>query len=280
MNILSFQSSVAFGHVGNSAAIFPLQRMGFDAWPVDTLQFSNHLGYGDCTGAVHSAAHIRSVVEGLSRLGVLAQCDAVLSGYLGEAATGPAVLEALKQVRRHKPRALYLCDPVLGDDGRVYVRDGVVEFMTSQALPMADVITPNHFELQLLSGQTVTDLAAAVPVARTLLTRGPRTVIATSIPDQDGLACLAVTAHGAWAVHTPRLPFDPPIAGTGDTLAALVLAHLLRDKPPAEAMALAVSALFGILEKTRQLGRRELALVPAQEEFSRPSHHFTPVPVA
>jgi pyridoxine kinase len=279
MKILSFQSAVAYGHVGNSAAVFPLQRLGFEVLPVDTVQFSNHPGYGQWGGAALAPEHVQAVVDGLARLGALARCDAVLSGYLGDAATGPAVLEAVERVRRLRPAALYLCDPVAGDDGGQYVSDEVVSFIATQALPRADVITPNRFELEVLSGLPVTGLAEAAAAARALLTRGPRVVVATSLPDGGGIACLTVTGEGAWAVRTPLIPFHPPVCGSGDTLAALMLAHLLRGEAAPEALSLAVSSLYGVLEKTRSLGRRELALVQAQDEIALPSRLFAPLPV-
>lgn len=280
MKILSLQSAVAFGHVGNSAAVFPLQRLGFEVWPVDTVQFSNHPGYGQWAGAVHAPDHVRAVVDGLSRVGALAGCDAVLSGYLGEAGTGAAVLEAVARVRRQNPAATYLCDPVMGDDSRLYVRDDIPGFLVARALPAADVVTPNRFELELLSGRAVADMPDAVLAARAVLDLGPRVVVVTSLRDGASISCLAVTAEGAWAVRTPRLAFDPPVNGAGDCLAALLLAHLLRGEAAPEALSLAVSSLYGVLEKTRSLGRRELALVQAQDEIALPSRLFAPLPVA
>lgn len=279
MKILSLQSSVTYGHVGNSAAVFPLQRLGFEVWPVYTVQFSNNPGYGQWGGGVTEATHIHAVIDGLSRVGVLAGCDAVLSGYLGDAANGAAVLEAVMRVRRHCPNAPFLCDPVMGDDGALYVRDGIPQFLAAQALPAADIVTPNRFELEILSGRTVNDMADAVAAARILLARGPRLVVATSLGDGTDIISLAVTAEGAWAVRTPRLPFSPPVSGTGDVLSALLLAHTLRGEAAPEALSLAVSSLYGILDKTRTLGRRELALVQAQDEIALPSRLFPPLPV-
>ncbi|MBC7906068.1 MAG: pyridoxal kinase, partial [Rhodospirillaceae bacterium] len=178
MNILSLQSAVAYGYVGNSAAVFPLQRLGFEVWPVDTVQFSNHPGYGQLGGDMLSPHLVHAVIDGLIRLGVLGQCDAVLTGYLGDAATAPAALEAVERVRAHRPGALFLCDPVMGDHstGR-YVRDGIPQFMAEHLVPAADFITPNCFELERLTGLKATDMQATVAAARTLLARGPRMVV-------------------------------------------------------------------------------------------------------
>lgn len=279
MKILSLQSAVAFGHVGNSAAVFPLQRLGFEVWPVDTVQFSNHPGYGQWGGSVLDSPHVRAVVDGLSRVGALATCDAVLSGYLGDAAIGEALLEAVARVRQQTPKALFLCDPVMGDDGGLYVRDGIPQFLAERALPVADIVTPNRFELEILSGRKVTGLGDVAAAARDVLARGPRIVVATSLIEGTSIACAVVTADGAWAVRTPRLAFTPPVSGAGDTLAALLLAHLLRGEAAPEALSLAVSSLYGVLDKTRSLGRRELALVQAQDEIALPSHLFAPLPL-
>jgi len=279
MKILSLQSAVAYGHVGNSAAVFPLQRLGFEVWPVDTVQFSNNPGYGQWGGEVMDPAHVKAVVDGLSRVGVLAQCDAVLSGYLGDAGAGEAVLEAARRVRTLNPKALVLCDPVMGDEDGLYVRDGIPQFLAGHAVPVADVITPNRFELEILSGRPVANIPDAVEAARHLLARGPNLVVATSIRDGASVASVAVTAEGAWAVRTPFLSFTPAISGTGDVLSALLLAHLLRGEAAPEALSLAVSSLYGVLEKTRSLGRRELALIQAQDEIALPSRLFAPLPV-
>lgn len=280
MKILSLQSSVAYGYVGNAAAIFPLQRLGFEAWPVDTVQFSNHPGYGAFTGAVHPPEHVRAILDGLAAAGVLDSCDGVLTGYVGDAASGAAALAAVAQVKAANPQAVYLCDPVMGDDGSgIYVRPGIPALMAGPALACADIITPNRFELEVLAGCPVASIADAVAAARLLLAKGPRLVVATSLAAADGIACVAVTAQGAWVVTTPRLPFDPPVNGAGDALSALLLAHILRGAPPAQALAAALSSLFGILQATLALGRRELALVQAQDELVRPSRLFTARPI-
>src|SRR5580704_775784 len=149
MNLLSIQSHVAYGHVGNSAAVFALQRLGCEVWPVHTVQFSNHPGHGAWRGRVLDPDLIREVVAGIAERGVLATCDGVLSGYVGAPQTGEAILDAVRAARSANPRAQYCCDPVIGDVGRgVYVGDAVAQFMRERAVPLADVLTPNQFELE------------------------------------------------------------------------------------------------------------------------------------
>jgi pyridoxine kinase len=153
MNILSIQSWVAYGHVGNAAAMFPLQRLGAEVWAVNTVQFSNHTGYGAWTGQVFGAAHVAEVIAGVAARGAFARCDAVLSGYLGDAAIGAVILDAVARVRAAHAGAVYCCDPVIGDEGPgVYVRPGIAEFMRDSALAAADFTTPNLFELRMLTG--------------------------------------------------------------------------------------------------------------------------------
>src|SRR5882724_3261195 len=153
MNLLSIQSHVAYGHVGNSAAVFPLQRLGVEVWPVHTVQFANHAGYGPPRGAVFDGAMIREVVQGIEERGMLGSCDGVISGYMGSAEIGEAILDAVARVKRANPSALYGCDPVIGDVGRgMYVAPEVAEFIKARALPAADVVTPNQFELGYLAG--------------------------------------------------------------------------------------------------------------------------------
>ena len=169
MNILSIQSHVAYGHVGNSAAVFPLQRIGVEVWPVQTVQFSNHPGYGAWRGRVFSAATIRLVVQGIEERGVLGECDGVISGYLGSPDTGEAVVESVARVKGANPAARYCCDPVIGDVSQgVFVKPGIPEFMREHAVPAADVITPNQFELDHLTGRGARDLGAYRRHARRL----------------------------------------------------------------------------------------------------------------
>src|SRR4051812_25258162 len=181
MNILSIQSHVAYGHVGNAAATFPLQRLGIEVWPIHTVQFSNHPGHGAFTGRVFEAAMIMELVQGIAQRGVLGSCDGILSGYMGSAETGAAILDAVARVKAANPRALYCCDPVIGDTGRVYVGPGIPEFMRDHALPAADVLTPNQFELEHLSGHSAATVAKACAAIDALHALGPKTILVTSL---------------------------------------------------------------------------------------------------
>ncbi|HYD99130.1 MAG TPA: pyridoxal kinase PdxY [Alphaproteobacteria bacterium] len=275
MNILSIQSHVAFGHVGNAAAVFPLQRLGLNVWPVHTVQFSNHTGYGDWGGAVLAPEAIASVIDGLDRRGALDRCDAVLTGYIGSAALGAVVADAVRRIKAKRPDCLYCCDPVMGDVGRgFYVPEAVAGHHRDTALPLADVLTPNAFELEFLAGAPVTDPRSALVAAQALRRRGPNWVLVTSLPmgQEDRVGLMLVGPDGAWRVDTPRLPIVP--TGSGDATAALFMGHWLTGKSPVRALECAAGAIFGLLEATIREGGGELALVAAQNQLAQPVHRF------
>jgi len=274
--VLSVQSRVAYGHVGNAASVFPLQRLGVEAWALDTVAFSNHTGHGQWRGAAVPAAQIAELFEGVAALGVLPQIDAVLSGYLGDATTGPVLLDIVDRVRAANPRALFCCDPVIGDvDTGSYVTAGIAEFFRDRALALADIITPNRFELEYLTGHSVGTLAEAGVAAAALRALGPKIVLVTSLEvEPDRLAMLAAGPDGVWAVETPRLPVM--LNGCGDVTAALFLGRLLRGESLADALTLTAASMYGVIETTMRLGRYELALVAAQEELVAPRLRVVP----
>ena len=277
ISILSIQSHVAYGHVGNSAATFPLQRIGCEVWPIHTVQFSNHTGYPDWRGRVFDAGLIDDCVAGIAARGALAHCDGVLSGYMGSPEIGAAIVRAAASVRDANPQAVFCCDPVLGDIGRgLYVRAGVTEFMREQALPAAAILTPNHFELDLLSGRPSTDIAGVREAVNALHAHGPRVILVTSLvldnTPADALDMI-VSQDGALSLlRTPKAPIEAN--GAGDVTAALFFAHWLRTRDAAEAIARAASSVYGLIAATVRAESHELEIVAAQEEFVRPSRRF------
>jgi pyridoxine kinase len=269
--VLSIQSRVAYGHVGNAAAVFPLQLLGCEVWTLDTVLFSNHTGHGRWRGNVVAAEQIAELFDGIAELGVSAQCDAVLSGYLGDAATGAVLLDIVRRVKTANPNALFCCDPVIGDsDTGIYVRPRLPEFFRDQALAAADIATPNRFELEWLTGTAIADLGGAVAAAEALRRNGPRIVLVTSLEiENDEVAMLAAGPDGAFVAETPRLAVE--LNGCGDVTAALFLAHLLRGAALPEALAATAAAIYGVLDATVRAGRYELALVAAQSEVTAPT---------
>ena len=274
MAILSIQSAVAYGHVGNSVAVFPLQRLGFEVWPVDTVQFSNHTGYGAWRGRAWDAAAIEEVIAGIGERGGFARCEAVLSGYLGEVALGEAVLGAAAAAKNANPAALWCCDPVIGDDhGGVFVRPGIAEFFRDRALAAADIVTPNRFELALLAGRAVGGVADAIEAAQSLRARGPKIVLATSLPSAAGeIAMLAAGADGAFSVATPRVPMLAN--GAGDLTAALFLGFLLRHGDAGAALAATAACVYAVIDATWRAGESELQIVAAQDAMMAPKRRF------
>ena len=275
--ILSIQSSVAYGHVGNSAATFPLMRSGIEVWPVLTVHFSNHTGYGEWRGPLLAAEDVAEVVRGIDDRGVLPRVDAVLSGYQGAEAVGAVVLEAVELVKERGPRAIYCCDPVMGDVGRgFFVRTGIPEFMRDRVVPKAQIVTPNHFELDFLTGRETRTLDQVLDAAHALRAVGPETVLVTSVvtdtTEDDSLTMLAVTGEGAWQVTTPRL--DRTFTGSGDLTAAMFLAHWLRTQSASQAVGATADIVYSVLKQTADSGLPELQLVAAQDEIVTPTYHF------
>ena len=283
LNILSVQSHVAYGHVGNASAVFPMQRLGCEVWPIHTVQFSNHTGYAEgWTGRVYDGQMIDEVMDGIARLGRLQACDGVLSGYMGSADIGHAILAAVARVREARPGARYCCDPVIGDVGRgIFVRSGIPEFMKERAVPAADVITPNQFELEYLSGMPAGTMEQARRAVAAVHALGPKVILVTSLltdeTPADAIDMLASAEGKAWRLRTPRL--DLNVNGAGDAIAAVFYVHWLRTGSIAEALALAGSSIFGVLKRTSDAGSRELVTIAAQEEWVNPSLLVRPEPV-
>jgi pyridoxine kinase len=285
MNILSIQSWVAYGHVGNASAVFPLQRLGAEVWSINTVQFSNHTGYGHWTGQVYTGEAVRELVDGIAARDVLRHCDAVLSGYMGDAGIGEAILHAVGRVREENPKALYCCDPVIGDvEEGVYVREGIEEFLRDNALPHADIATPNRFELERLTGLECGTLTgakqAAERLAATMRPDGLRCVLLTSLETEltpgDHMDLLVGENGRFHLLRTPRLPVA--VNGAGDAIAALFLFHRIASGSAVKALEEAGSAVHGLLRRTAEAGSREILTIAAQEEFVAPATRFVAHP--
>lgn len=281
--ILSIQSSVAYGHVGNSAATFPLMRMGVEVWPVLTVHFSNTTAYETFRGPVLSADDVRSVLQGIMEREVLDQADAVLSGFLGDASIGEVTLEAVSAVKAANPAAIYCCDPVMGDVGRgFFVRPGIPEYLRDEVVPHADIITPNLFELNFLTDSDITTTDELLAACDAVRARGPQIVLVTSavLPDDDEntVGMVLSTPQGAWRVDTPRL--DRTFGGSGDLTAATFLAQWLRQSDPQAALADTAAVVHAVLKTTTDSGKRELQLVAAQDELVNPSERFEAHPLS
>ena len=279
MRFLSLQSHVAYGYVGNRAATFPLQRLGHEVWAVNTVEFSNHTGYGAWRGRAASAEQVAEIVQGIEALGQFSRCDGLLTGYVGDAALADVVLDTARRVRAANPRSVWCCDPVLGDiDTGIYVKPGIDAFFRDRAIPAADLVTPNHFELEHLTGRTVSTMNEALAAARTLLQGGPRLALITSLRRADAppdtIEMIAVTPDAAWRIATPMIGFEIAPNGTGDAVAALFTAHWIEGDEIADALGKAASSIFAVLEATEAMGERELQLVAAQDRLVAPPRAF------
>lgn len=277
MKVLSIQSAVAYGHVGNSAAVFPLQRIGVEVMPVYTVTFSNHTGYGAWRGPLISPDDVREVIAGIEERGVFGSIDVILSGYQGSEGIADVILDAVARIKAVNPTAIYACDPVMGNArSGCFVAPAIPVLLRERVVPAADLITPNQFELGYLTGtepDTLESTLASVDLARAM---GPRTVLVTSVerPDREEgtLEMLVADDHGAWIVTTPQLPMKAN--GSGDVTAALFTAHYRRTGDAADALARTASSVFDLLTATLESGERELQLVEAQEAYAHPRMQF------
>lgn len=277
MKILSIQSAVAYGHVGNSAAVFPLQRIGVEVLPVYTVNFSNHTGYGAWRGPLIAPDDVRDVIQGIEDRGVLSQIDVVLSGYQGGEGIADVILDAVSRVKQANSEAVYACDPVMGNaKSGCFVAPAIPVLLRERVVPAADIITPNQFELGFLTGTEPGDLDSTLAAADRARDMGPSTVLVTSVerPDrpEGTIEMLAVTGAGAWIVQTPHIPMKAN--GSGDVTAALFTAHFRRTGDAADALARTTSSVFDLLTRTHESGERELQLVESQEAYAHPRMQF------
>lgn len=282
MNVISIQSQVAFGHVGNSAAVFPMQLHGIDVIAVPTTLLSNRPGYQTVRGKVLEAQLVADLLLGIEERGAIDRTNAILSGYLGSAEIGGAVADFVARAKARNPALLYACDPVLGDRDRgLFVRDDIPPLVRDRLCALADIITPNHFEFEWLCGTEAKTIDKVVTHTRALHARGPSTIVVTSAElvdtPSDLIETLAVESSRAWRVRTPRLPISPN--GTGDLFAALFVSARVRGADTPDALGHAASAIFAVLERTAARGTEEMRIVESAEQLVRPKRRFEAVVV-
>jgi len=280
MAVLSIQSHVVFGYAGNTAAVFPLQRLGREVWAINTVEFSNHTGYGAWRGKALGAELAGELVTGLQERGVLNRCEAVLSGYLGGADVGGAIIDAVKKVRGESENALYCCDPVMGDVGRgFYVKPDIPDIFKKELIPLADIACPNQFELEALTGTKIESLKDAVTAVNKLHEMGPKIVLVTSYKEKDGeIGMIASDKTNCFSITTPELPLANSVAGTGDMTTAVFLSRYLETNDLEKTLELCTASVFGVLQTSYRASPLknanlplELKIIVAQEELVRPS---------
>ncbi|MBS2993979.1 pyridoxal kinase ['Santalum album' aster yellows phytoplasma] len=257
-SILSIQSHVVYGYVGNKAAVYPLQNMNFDVWPINTVQFSNHTGYQKWQGQIFNKQNIVDLVEGLFALGVEKQCQAILTGYMGSLDICEAVLEIVARFKRTNPDILYLCDPVMGNN-RCFVKPEITSFFKNNL--QADIITPNQFEAEFLSGIKINNVSDAIKVANHFHNLGVKIVIITGINFQDEkyFQVFASNATKKYLVQAHNKEKNIDISGTGDLFASLFLGFYLKyERNIKNALAHAVFYLNKVVLNTLLSQQKEL----------------------
>ncbi len=282
-SVLSIQSHVVFGHAGNSAAVFPMRRVGVEVWPLNAVQFSNHTQYpAGWKGMVMAPDHLREVVDGIAAIGKLPECDAVLTGYIGSAQQGGAVMDIVGKVKAANPGAWFFCDPVMGHPVKgCKVAPGVAEFHHDHSVGAADMMSPNVLELGTLVGRDIDDVPGCLAAARELLRRGPRLVLVKHLSyaalDPNSFEMILATADEAWHIRRPLVEFDPQPVGVGDLTSGLLLAGLLKGMAPRRALEFTAAAVYEVILATKSAGAYELQLVAAQDAMAEPKHRFEAV---
>ena len=285
-NVLSIQSHVVFGHAGNSAAVFPMRRVGVEVWPLNAVQFSNHTQYpAGWKGIVFPPDHLASVVDGIEAIGVLPKCDAVLTGYIGSAEQGNVVLDIVAKTKRANPEALFFCDPVMGHPAKgCKVAPGVAEFHRDHSLFKADMMSPNVLELGMLVGRELDSVGECLEAARELIAKGPKLVLVKHLSyaaaDSNAFEMILATADEAWHIARPLVEFDREPVGVGDLTSGLLLAGLLKGMTCREALEFTASAVYEVILETKRADEYELQLVAAQERIAKPEHVFKAVALA
>jgi pyridoxine kinase len=283
MTIISIQSQVAYGHVGNSAAVFPMQLHGIDVVAVPTTLLSNRPGYPTIRGRVLETELVADLLRGIEERGAIERAGMILSGYLGSAEIAGVVADFVARAKARNPGLRYALDPVLGDRDRgLFVRDGIPPLVRDRLLPLADIITPNHFEFEALCGGAAVTLDQVIAQAHGLIARGPETVVITSAElsgtPADEIETLAIERSRAARVRTPRVPISPN--GTGDLFAALFASARVRGSDTADALAHAASGMFAVLERTAARGTEEMRIVESADALVTPKRRFEAVAIS
>jgi pyridoxine kinase len=282
MSVISIQSQVAYGHVGNSAAVFPMQMHGIDVIAVPTTLLSNRPGYPTIRGRVLEAQLVADLLQGIEERGAVDRCKMILSGYLGSVEIGAVVADFVARAKARNPALRYACDPVLGDRDRgLFVSPSIPPLVRDRLCSLADIITPNHFEFEWLAGAKAETLDQVIEAARAFTTRGPSTIVVTSaeLADPPGgeIETLAIEASQAFRVRTPKLPISPN--GTGDLFASLFVSARIKGSGTPDALAHAASAIFAVLERTAARGTEEMRIVESAELLVRPKRRFDAVAI-
>ena len=264
------------GYVGNKAAVFPLQLLGHEVDPINSVQFSNHTGYDVFTGHKLEGDEMLALVDGLRRNDFLRGYSHLLTGYIGSISFLRGIVSVLQSMRDANEALLFVCDPVLGDGGKLYVPDEFVAVYRTQLLPHAFLATPNQTEAEFLTETKIDSLESAHAACQKMHSWGVQHVVITSIdslPDDD--THLHVVASSASQpdsyIHLSLPKIETYLSGTGDALTALLLAHLTDSNTDLKlAVERSIATIQAIIQTTINLGRRELALVQSHSAILSP----------
>ncbi len=279
-NVLSIQSHVVYGHAGNSAAVFPMRRLGINVWPLNTVQFSNHTQYPQkWRGMVMAAEHLREVVDGIEAIGKLGRADAVLTGYIGSAEQGGVILDIVRKVKAANPNAWFFCDPVMGHPVKgCVVAPGVAEFHRDNSALAADFMSPNVLELETLTGRDITNVKECLAAARALCDKGPRAVLVKHLSyaaeDSGAFEMILADRNEAWHIKRPLVEFPLQPVGVGDLTSGVLLTCLLKGMPLKDSLEFTTASVYEAIVATKEADEYELQLVAAQDKLAKPEHHF------
>jgi len=271
MGILSIQSHVVYGYVGNKAATYPLQSMGYDVWPVNTVQFSSHTGYENWQGDVFSRDHIKKIIQAIENLGAINQCQAILSGYMGSKDTCLEVLETVQRFKAKNDKIIYLCDPVMGNSN-CFVKPEVVDFFKTN-LMKADIITPNQFEAEMLSGIAIKTTKDLKDIAKHFHDSGILVVVITGVKLNENELFIFVS-DGISQHLIPNKEYNFKIApnGTGDLFSAVFLGTYLANKNALESAKNAAYFMDIVVNNTFLAQTRELQVISTRYDYSPKNH--------
>jgi pyridoxine kinase len=271
-HILTIQSHVVYGHAGNAAAAFPMQRLGHQTSILNLLQFSNHTGYGEWGGSAISEEELRDVFGGLKKVGALKQINAIISGYIRSVEQAQAIYDFILEVKDINPSVIYCCDPVMGDERPgLYVKPEVADFHRSHLVPLANWMAPNRFELSQLVGKPIPHVQEAIDACQSLWNENKHGIFATSIanhPDATGL--LLVNQAGAFHCETPKYELNRTVHGMGDVTAATLMSHILNGVSPELALEKTANTMHAITHYSFQHQLTELGLIACQDKLVSP----------
>ncbi|OAD47024.1 Pyridoxal kinase [Eufriesea mexicana] len=248
--ILSIQSHVVSGYVGNKSAIFPLQLLGFEVDAINSVQFSNHTNYKTCKGQILNDKDLEDLMNGLAQ-NDLDNYTHLLTGYIGTVSFLKKIVEVVHSLKLKNPNLIYVCDPVMGDNGKMYVAEELKEIYKKEIIPLADIIVPNQFELELLSDMKINTMSELQSSIKKLHKVGPQVVAISSIEIiKDKLTSVISTKKDNKLIKIDIPKISISFTGSGDLYAALLLAHTYLQDDMITAIEKTTNSLYSVLLKT------------------------------